>query len=203
VSGERAAFERAGTDAPPHLIFVCDHASNAIPPEFGSLGLSPDLFARHIAYDIGAADVTRAMATAFNAPALLGVYSRLLIDLNRGADDPTLVMKLSDGAIIPGNAKADATEIRTRIARLAKPLLDELNKASDLVIGDNEPYSGELEGDCMSQHALAHGLIHVLIEIRQDLIADQPGAAHWAARLTPLLRASLARLDSAQQGAKP
>jgi predicted N-formylglutamate amidohydrolase len=257
VSGERAAFERAGTDAPPHLIFVCDHASNAIPPEFGSLGLSPDLFARHIAYDIGAADVTRAMATAFNAPALLGVYSRLLIDLNRGADDPTLVMKLSDGAIIPGNAKADATEIRTRIARfyrpyhdaieaeiaraaranikpvivsihsftpewkgkkrpwhvgvlwdrkdprLAKPLLDELNKASDLVIGDNEPYSGELEGDCMSQHALAHGLIHVLIEIRQDLIADQPGAAHWAARLTPLLRASLARLESAQQGAKP
>ena len=33
------------------------------------------------------------------------------IDLNRGADDPTLVMKLSDGSIIPGNARIDAAEI--------------------------------------------------------------------------------------------
>ena len=100
------AHEIVGADAAPQLIFVCDHASNALPPEYGSLGLGPDSFKRHIAYDIGAAEVTRAMAEAFAAPAVLGVYSRLLIDLNRGADDPTLVMKLSDGAIIPGQRQA-------------------------------------------------------------------------------------------------
>ncbi len=248
------AFETFNADAPPHLIFVCDHASNALPPDYGTLGLEPDLFRRHIAYDIGAADVTRAMAQAFNAPAILGAYSRLLIDLNRGADDPTLVMKLSDGAIIPGNAKADFAEVANRTrrfyrpyhdaieaeiararankitpviisihsftpewrgrkrpwqvgvlwdrrdGRLALPLLEALRREGDLTVGDNQPYSGELEGDCMAQHALAHGYAHVLIEIRQDLIETAAGAARWAQRLTPILRESLSRLDSSPTG---
>ena len=250
MSGEEAAFEIVNAGAAPHLIFVCDHASNAIPAAYGTLGMSADLFGRHIAYDIGAADVTRAMAQAFNAPAVLGRYSRLLIDLNRGPDDPTLVMKLSDGAIIPGNAKADSAEVATRAhrfyrpyhdaieaeiararaqnitpviisihsftpewrgkkrpwqvgilwnrkdGRLALPLLEALRRESDLTVGDNQPYTGELEGDCMEQHALAHGFAHVLIEIRQDLIEAAAGAAQWAARLAPILRESLARLDS-------
>jgi hypothetical protein len=50
----------------------------------------------------------------------------------------------------------------------------------------------------MAQHALAHGFAHVLIEIRQDLIADAAGAAKWSARLTPVLRTALARLHSRQ-----
>ena len=74
------------------------------------------LFETHIAYDIGAAHVTRALADAYGAAALLGGVSRLLIDLNRGADDPTLVMKLSDGSIIPGNRDADAEEVARRLS---------------------------------------------------------------------------------------
>jgi predicted N-formylglutamate amidohydrolase len=248
------AYELSNAAASPRLIFVCDHASNALPMEHGTLGLAPDLFARHIAYDIGAAEVTRAFAAAFDAPAVLGAYSRLLIDLNRGPDDPTLVMKLSDGAIIPGNAKVDFAEIDARIARYYRPyhdaieaqiararvagitpvvvsvhsftpewrgqkrpwqvgvlwsrkdgrlaavLLDELRREGDLTVGDNEPYSGELENDCMAQHALAHGLPHVLIEIRQDLIADEAGVAKWSARLAPLLRNAVRRLESSAIG---
>jgi len=248
---EAPAYETIIADAPPHLIFVCDHASNALPAGFEALGLAPESFHHHIAYDIGAADVTRAMANAFNAPALLGRYSRLLIDLNRGPDDPTLVMKLSDGAIIPGNARVDFAEIDRRTAlyyrpyhdaieaqiararsmeiapviisihsftpewrgvgrpwqigilwdrrdgRLAHPLMEELRREGDLIVGDNQPYSGELEHDCMAQHALRHGFAHALIEIRQDLIADPPGAARWAARLVPILCRALERLDSA------
>ena len=75
----------------------------------------------HIAYDIGAATVTRALAAAYGAAAVLGRWSRLLIDLNRGADDPTLVMKLSDGSIIPGNRTADAAEVARRIAEFHAP----------------------------------------------------------------------------------
>src|SRR5438045_3201976 len=108
------------------LIFVCDHASNALPPEYGSLGLEACAFKRHIAYDIGAAEVTRALAAMFGAPALLGPYSRLLIDLNRGPDDPTLVMKLSDGAIIPGNAVADGAEIAKRLRLYYQPYHDSI-----------------------------------------------------------------------------
>lgn len=103
------------------LIFLCDHAANAVPEAFGMLGLSPDLLATHIAYDIGAADVVRHMAARFGAAAVLARWSRLLIDLNRGNDDPTLVMKLSDGSIIPGNRDAGPEEVARRLADYHAP----------------------------------------------------------------------------------
>ncbi len=46
------------------MLLLCDHASNAIPPELEALGLPPAQLERHIAYDIGAAEMTRAMARA-------------------------------------------------------------------------------------------------------------------------------------------
>ena len=103
------------------LLFLCDHASNTVPPDYDSLGLPQPLFETHIAYDIGAAWVTEALAGAYGAAALLGGVSRLLIDLNRGVDDPTLVMKLSDGSIIPGNRGADAAEMARRLVRSHAP----------------------------------------------------------------------------------
>ena len=102
-------------------LFLCDHAGNALPPAYGALGLAPELFGTHIAYDIGAAAVTRALASAYGAAAILGGTSRLLIDLNRGPEDPTLVMKLSDGSIIPGNRGVDAAELARRIALFHAP----------------------------------------------------------------------------------
>ena len=102
------------------LIFLCDHASNAIPPEYGTLGLGPEL-ATHIGHDIGAAEVTRHLAARFGAPAVLARWSRLLIDLNRGEDDPTLVMKLSDGSVIPGNRDVGPEEIAHRIRAYHAP----------------------------------------------------------------------------------
>lgn len=103
------------------MLLLCDHASNAIPPELDGLGLPPEQLERHIAYDIGAAELTRAMAYATGAPALLTTFSRLLIDPNRGLDDPTLVMRLSDGAIVPGNARIDEAGIAARVKRYYAP----------------------------------------------------------------------------------
>lgn len=106
------------------VLFVCDHAANALPPETPCLGLSAEQMARHIAWDIGAAGVTRALAAAFEAPAALTRFSRLLIDANRGADDPTLVMRISDGALIAGNARIDADELRRRRDAYWRPYRD-------------------------------------------------------------------------------
>ena len=103
------------------IIVLCDHASNEIPPEYRSLGLPESQLHRHIAYDIGAAGMTHALAEAFGAPALLTNFSRLIIDPNRGEDDPTLVMRLSDGAVVPGNARVDDAEIGRRIKRFYRP----------------------------------------------------------------------------------
>jgi predicted N-formylglutamate amidohydrolase len=103
------------------ILILCDHASNAVPADYGDLGLAPAEFERHIAYDIGAAAVTRSLARRLGAPAILTQFSRLLIDPNRGRDDPTLVMRLSDGAVVPGNATVDLAEVMRRIERFYDP----------------------------------------------------------------------------------
>jgi len=103
------------------VIILCDHASNEIPPEYRALGMPEDQLSRHIAYDIGAAGMARRLADVFGAPALLTNFSRLLIDPNRGEDDPTLVMRLSDGAVVPGNARVDEAEVERRIRRFYRP----------------------------------------------------------------------------------
>ena len=109
-----APVEVIAGDPASGIVLLCDHASNAIPPDYGTLGLPPGELQRHIAYDIGAAAMTRSLAAALGAPAVLSTFSRLLIDPNRGEDDPTLLMRLSDGAVVPGNARADAAEVERR-----------------------------------------------------------------------------------------
>src|SRR5690606_3404544 len=118
---EAESFSVVPGRADAGLILLCDHAGNAFPPEYGTLGLPEGQLRRHIAYDIGAAAVTRAVAAALGVPAVLTRFSRLLIDPNRGADDPTLIMRLSDGAVIPGNRHLDAAERERRAARYYRP----------------------------------------------------------------------------------
>jgi predicted N-formylglutamate amidohydrolase len=52
---------------------------------------------------------------------ILGNFSRLVIDPNRGEDDPTLLMKLYDGSVIPGNRDADAAEKARRLDAYHRP----------------------------------------------------------------------------------
>lgn len=115
------AFEVIGGSADGGLLFLCDHAQASIPAEYADLGLSAAQLSRHIAFDIGAEAVTRTLAAEFDAPAVMSRFSRLLIDPNRGADDPTLVMRIADGAIVPGNARIGPEEITTRIERFYQP----------------------------------------------------------------------------------
>jgi predicted N-formylglutamate amidohydrolase len=138
---ERAysAFEVVPGALDSGALVICDHASNAIPPGYGALGLPREALQRHIAYDIGAADVTRALARMLGAPAVLSTYSRLVIDPNRGLDDPTLVMRYSDGAIVPGNAYIDAAEIALRSNRLWAPYRQEVSATVDAMIATGEP----------------------------------------------------------------
>ena len=165
-----------------------------------------------------------------------------MIDPNRGEDDPTLLMKLYDGTIIPANRHADGAELERRLnayyrpyhqayaklasrrpdtvicaihsftpclrgraprpwevavlhshkdSRLALDLIRAL-RAAGYVTGDNEPYDGHLDGDSIDRHALQPGRPNVLIEVRNDLIADENGQTLWASRLAPILQDVLA-----------
>ena len=121
------------------VLVICDHASNAFPPGYGALGLPRETLERHIAYDIGAAWLTRRLATRLNAPAVLSTFSRLLIDPNRGADDPTLVMRISDGAIIPGNARIDAAEVERRRRLFWAPYRDAVATKVEQMLATGAP----------------------------------------------------------------
>jgi predicted N-formylglutamate amidohydrolase len=244
-AGAMAEVEHVAGDVAAQALVICDHASNAMPPEYGGLGLPRGELARHIAYDIGAAWASRRLAAQLGCPALLSTFSRLLIDPNRGRDDPTLVMQISDGAIVPGNARIDEAGVNARIARFYAPyddaiaahvggaitrglppavisvhsftphwkgqprpwhvgllwdrddrivasLFAALRAEPGLIVGDNEPYAGWLEGDTIDRHATRHRLPNVLIELRQDLIDTEAKAEAWADRLARLLSPILA-----------
>ncbi len=86
-----------------------------------------------------------------------------------------------------------------RDVRLAAALLAELRAEGDIVVGANEPYAITDDSDYSAPvHGEQRGLVHVEIEIRQDLIADAAGQAAWAARFARLLPAADARMRAGQ-----
>ncbi|MGB7204149.1 MAG: N-formylglutamate amidohydrolase [Anderseniella sp.] len=227
------------------VLLLADHARNTLPTEYGSLGLPLSEFERHIAYDIGVEAVLTGLAVRLDVPAVMSCFSRLLIDPNRGEDDPTLIMQLSDGSVIPGNAIIDIAERKRRLDGYHKPyhaaidteidammdknhppllislhsftpswkgvqrpwhagllweddraaselFIEALSREPGLVVGDNEPYAGGLEGDCMNTHAVKRGLPHTLVEIRQDLISDEKGVEMWIDRLAGVIESMIA-----------
>jgi len=113
------------------LLLLCDHARNFVPTRYGTLGLDEAAFERHIAYDIGAEALTEALVARLNCPAVLSCFSRLLIDPNRGEDDPTIVMRLSDGTVVPGNHPISEQEIQSRIDHFHAPYHDAIDLALD------------------------------------------------------------------------
>ena len=237
------AFHVIRPDAPSRWVLTCDHASNRVPPSVagGDLGLPRADMARHIAYDVGAAGVAARLAERLEGAFVRSDFSRLVIDPNRGEDDPTLLMRLYDGTIIPANRHADAAERERRLdafhrpyhralagvlaarrdpvvcsvhsftrrlkgrpprpwqvgvlfasdRRLADPLIARLRAQPGLAVGVNEPYGGDLPGDAMDRHALRCGRLHVLIELRNDLISTPDDQRAWADRLAPALEAAL------------
>jgi predicted N-formylglutamate amidohydrolase len=120
-SPPRPAVEILNESGSSPVVILCEHASNFIPPEYEGLGLSPAQLERHIAWDIGAAGVTRALSHLIDAPAFLGQYSRLLIDLNRPLTSPTSIVARSESTDVPVNASIDPAERARRAALYFKP----------------------------------------------------------------------------------
>ena len=120
---ENPAFEVTGENRPGRWLISCDHASNRVPEDVagGDLGIGPADMARHIAWDVGAAGVARALGVALDSPVICSDFIRWVIDPNRGTDDPTLVMKLYDGTIIPANRYVDGAEVARRLDMLYRP----------------------------------------------------------------------------------
>lgn len=114
-------FETLSGDLSHGLVLVADHAMRLFPDSFGRLGLPEAELERHIAYDIGVEAVTRALSARLGAPAVMARFSRLLIDANRGEDDPTLIRRIYDRTVVPGNARIDAAGREARLEAFHRP----------------------------------------------------------------------------------
>jgi predicted N-formylglutamate amidohydrolase len=108
----------------PEIVLTCEHASRRFPTELGSLGLSLAQRRSHIAWDRGAASLTRALATALDESPLLGRYSRIVADLNRSPSHPRVVPRVAFGTPVPGNARLTSAERAARLARYHTPWRD-------------------------------------------------------------------------------
>ena len=106
------------------IMLICDHASNFVPEMFGTLGLEPAELDRHIAWDPGAAPVSRLLSAALDATLVESCVSRLIVDCNRSLQAPDLVPELSETTVIPGNAGLSAEDREDRIALAWRPFHD-------------------------------------------------------------------------------
>ena len=146
-----APYHVEGEARSGRFLVTCDHASHSVPDDLGgTLGLPREDMARHIAYDVGALGTARALAEALDAPLVHAGFSRLVIDPNRGEDDPTLLMKLYDGTIIPGNRYADAAERTRRLERYWRPYHDAIERLAarreDVVLVAVHSFTPQLRG---------------------------------------------------------
>lgn len=111
-------------DGGSSFVLTCDHASNFLPSQYGTLGLEASDLSRHIAWDPGALPVAARMAELLDAPLVESCLSRLLIDCNRPLDAPDLIPGLSETTIIPANAGLSEDERERRIALSWRPFHD-------------------------------------------------------------------------------
>jgi predicted N-formylglutamate amidohydrolase len=227
------------------FFLTCDHAANRIPESLGTLGLAPEELRRHIAWDIGAAAVSRHLADRLDSTLVRQNYSRLVVDCNRPRDSDQLIPLHSEVTDVPGNQRLSDAAREARVEaifrpyhdtisdlldrrdrqqrptvfvaihsftpvyqgderpwhigvlydndrRMAAPMLAHLDTEDELCVGDNEPYRIDHNDFGIPVHGEGRGLLHVLVEIRQDLIASESGQEAWATRLAGSLVKALA-----------
>ena len=108
------------TGASP-FVLICEHASNVIPKNLGTLGLNEIDLKRHIAWDIGAAGTARALSRLLDAPLILQRYSRLVYDCNRPPEQASAMPELSEIFEIPGNKNLSTADKMARVNEIHRP----------------------------------------------------------------------------------
>lgn len=103
------------------LVLICEHAGREIPQALGNLGLHETNTTSHIAWDIGAAAVTREVAQLLDAPLILQRYSRLVYDCNRAENASSTIPTISASIEIPSNIDLNDNERKARYKEIYLP----------------------------------------------------------------------------------
>jgi predicted N-formylglutamate amidohydrolase len=128
---EPPAVSESGAQATSSFVIVVDHASNLIPRSLGTLGLTATELQRHIAWDIGALDVARQVASALDAVLIAQNYSRLVIDCNRDPKAATSIPLVSEHTHVPGNAALRDEDRDARRREIFEPYHERIRAVLD------------------------------------------------------------------------
>ena len=100
VSDQPAALvENAGGKS--DVVLICEHAGRQLPEFIGSLGVDEETMSSHIAWDLGAEELSRLLSELLDAPLIMQRYSRLVYDCNRCFDAVDTIVEKSDEVFIP------------------------------------------------------------------------------------------------------
>ncbi len=116
-----AGVEEIAAARPGPLALLCEHGGNAVPAPWADLGLPPALLASHFGYDPGAAALTRALAARLGAPAAIGRWSRLFLDLNRLEQAWECTRPDCSGIPVPGNLDVTPDDLAARLSVARTP----------------------------------------------------------------------------------
>lgn len=109
-----------GRPGSPYVI-AADHAGRVLPKSLGTLGLSAAELDTHIAWDIGIAGVSEALAHELGGFMIAQTYSRLVIDCNRPLGAHSSICSLSEFTAIPGNAGVTPEQAEQRAREVFHP----------------------------------------------------------------------------------
>jgi predicted N-formylglutamate amidohydrolase len=124
--GDPVALENAS--ARGRIILVCEHASRLLPKSLGTLGLSEEALASHIAWDPGALAVSRLMAKSLDATLIFQRFSRLVYDCNRPPESPAAMPEKSEIFDVLGNVGLDQAARDARTQALYLPFREKLSR---------------------------------------------------------------------------
>jgi predicted N-formylglutamate amidohydrolase len=136
---EPLPFEVAGRDGSSPFVVICDHAGCRLPRALGTLGLSAEELASHVAWDIGAGGVARRLAATLDAFVACQVYSRLVIDCNRPLEAADSIVTLSERTVVVGNQNLTAGAAAARARELFHPYHGQIRTELDRRAQVNRP----------------------------------------------------------------
>lgn len=214
------AVRQLGPEGPAPVLLLCEHASNAFPDAFGSLGLDATARSSHAAWDPGALALAQRLSAAWDVPLVHSTVSRLIYDCNRPPDAADAIPTKSEVHEIPGNRGLSGAQRARRVDLVYRPFVAAVDAAiaaarpaalvtlhsftpvyfgvrrtveigilhdSDVRLAEallaldwdgydvrgNDPYGPE-HGvtHSLKLHAISRGLANVMIEVRNDLLAD-------------------------------
>ncbi len=121
--------ENAGSRSP--FFFTCDHYGRLIPRALGDLGVHAGELERHIAWDIGIAEVATWLAKEMDVHLIAQRYSRLVIDCNRPFDSAGSIPLISEATEIPGNGGLNHEQVTARRQAVFAPYHARIAQALD------------------------------------------------------------------------